>query len=123
MMVKGRCRPNTAVETDTLGHQNKTRSTMSLAGHSIDGVRCLKKFQNAPRPSEHPPVKEMSKRSGGIIDRLQILQNCCYFDVVVVVFFTLTDRASTIPNNTRGCQSGTWSAGQKKIRGTSTKLQ
>ena len=43
--------------------------------------------------------------------------------VVVVVFFTLTDRASTTPNNTRGCQSGTWSAGQKKIRGTSTKLQ
>ena len=32
----------------------------------------------------------------------------------VVVFFTLTDRASTIPSNTRGCQSGTWSAGQKK---------
>ena len=43
--------------------------------------------------------------------------------VVVVVFFTLTDRASTIPSNTRGCQSGTWSAGQKKIRGTSIKLQ
>ena len=43
--------------------------------------------------------------------------------VVVVVFFTLTDRASTIPSNTCGCQSGTWSAGQKKIRGTSTKLQ
>ena len=43
--------------------------------------------------------------------------------VVVVVFFTFTDRASTIPSNTRGCQSGTWSAGQKKIRGTSTKLQ
>ena len=36
--------------------------------------------------------------------------------VVVVVFFTLTDRASTIPSNTRGCQSGTWSAGQKKKR-------
>ena len=42
---------------------------------------------------------------------------------VVVVFFTLTDRASTIPSNIRGCQSGTWSAGQKKIRGTSTQLQ
>ena len=27
---------------------------------------------------------------------------------VVVVFFTLTDRASTIPSNTRGCQSGTF---------------
>ena len=37
-----------------------------------------------------------------------------YNVVVVVVFFTLTDRASTIPSNTRGCQSGTWSAGQKK---------
>ena len=66
---------------------------------------------------------------------LQIVQNlmphdyiksCTVYTVVVVlfvVFFTLTDRASTIPNNTRGCQSGTWSAGQKKIRGTSTKLQ
>ena len=43
--------------------------------------------------------------------------------VVVFVFFTLTDRASTIPNTIRGCQSGTWSAGQKEIRGTSTKLQ
>ena len=43
--------------------------------------------------------------------------------VVVVVFFTLTDRASTIPSNIRGCQSGTWSAGQKEIRETSTKLQ
>ena len=29
---------------------------------------CLKKNQNAPRPSEHPPVKgkKMSKRLGGI---------------------------------------------------------
>ena len=42
---------------------------------------------------------------------------------VVVVFFTLTDRASTIPSIIRGCQSDTWSAGQKEIRGTSTKLQ
>ena len=49
--------------------------------------------------------------------------NMWSYVVVVVVFFTLTDRASTIPNNTRGCQSGTWSAGQKNIRGTSTKLQ
>ena len=35
------------------------------------------------------------------------------------VFFTLTDRASAIPSNIRGCQSGPWSAGQEKIRGTS----
>ena len=44
--------------------------------------------------------------------------------VVVVVFFILSDRASTIPSNIRGCQSGKkCSAGQKHIRGTSTKLQ
>ena len=42
--------------------------------------------------------------------------------VVVVVSFTLTDRASTIPSNIRGCHSGTWSAGQKEIRGTSTAI-
>ena len=48
----------------------------------------------------------------------------CAKPPILVVFFTLTDRASTIPSNIRGCQSGTtWSAGQKKIRGTSTKLQ
>ena len=35
----------------------------------------------------------------------------------VVVFFTLTDRASTIPSNIRGCRSGTWSQ-----RGTGTKV-
>ena len=31
---------------------------------------CLKKNQNAPRPSEHPPLKgeKMSKRLGGIKD-------------------------------------------------------
>ena len=47
----------------------------------------------------------------------------CAYVVVVVVFFTLTDRASTLPSNiTRGCQSGTtWSAGQKTTRGTFTK--
>ena len=41
----------------------------------------------------------------------------------VVVFFTFTDRASIIPSNIRGCQSGTWSAGQENIGGTSKKLQ
>ena len=41
----------------------------------------------------------------------------------IIVFFILTDRASTIPSNIRGRQSGTWSAGQKKIGGASTKLQ
>ena len=34
---------------------------------------------------------------------------------VVVVFFALTDRASTIPSNIRGCQSGTWSQRGTKV--------
>ena len=43
-------------------------------------------------------------------------QNTVHILYVVVVVFTLTDRASTIiPSNIRGCQSGTWSQ-----RGTNT---
>ena len=39
--------------------------------------------------------------------------------VVVVVFFTLTDWASTIPSNIlRGCQSGTWSQRGTKVNGS-----
>ena len=38
--------------------------------------------------------------------------------VVVVVVFTLTDRASTIPSNVRGCQSGTWSQRGTKVNGS-----
>ena len=73
----------------------------------------------------------MSKRLGGVIgckDKTSSWRLNGFRDgsdigsTVVVVFFTLTDRASTIPSNIRGCQSGTWSAGQKEIRGTSTKL-
>ena len=38
--------------------------------------------------------------------------------VVVVVFFTLTDRASTIPSTIRGYQSGTWSQRGTKVNGS-----
>ena len=41
-----------------------------------------------------------------------------YHVVVVVVVFTLTDRASTIPSNIRGCQSGTWSQRGTKVNGS-----
>ena len=40
------------------------------------------------------------------------------FVVVVVVVFTLTDRASTILSNIRGCQSGTWSQRGTKVNGS-----
>ena len=36
----------------------------------------------------------------------------------VVVFFTLTDRASTIPSNIRGGQSGTWPQRGAKVNGS-----
>ena len=39
----------------------------------------------------------------------------CSNFIVVVVVFTLTDRASTIPSNIRGCQSGTWSQRGTKV--------
>ena len=42
----------------------------------------------------------------------------CTVVVVVVVVFTLTDRASTIPSNIRGCQSGTWSQRGTKVNGS-----
>ena len=38
--------------------------------------------------------------------------------VVVVVVFTLTDRASTIASNIRGCHSGTWSQRGTKVNGS-----
>ena len=41
-----------------------------------------------------------------------------YYHVVVVVVFTLTDRASTIPSNICGCQSGTWSQRGTKVNGS-----
>ena len=41
-----------------------------------------------------------------------------YSVVVVAVVFTLTDRASTIPSNIRGCQSGTWSQRGTKVNGS-----
>ena len=44
-------------------------------------------------------------------------QRCLQHNVVAVVF-TLTDRASTIPSNIRGCQSGTWSQRGTKVNGS-----
>ena len=48
-----------------------------------------------------------------------ILRICVYVCMyVVVVVFTLTDRASTIHSNIRGCQSGTWSQRGTKVNGS-----
>ena len=71
------------------------------------------KFQvfDYSRPSNHfsksEPLPRWSEfKSRGILES------------VVAVFFTLTDRASTIPRNIRGCQSGTWSQRGAKVNGS-----
>ena len=74
-------------------------------------------------PAINPAINQSSNQSSNQAIKQSIKQSCPWYFVmilivgnivvVVVIFFTLTDRASTIPSNTRGCQSGTWSAGQK----------
>ena len=46
------------------------------------------------------------------------VKGAVYTVVVVVVFFTLTDRASTISSTVRGCQSGTWSQRGTNVNGS-----
>ena len=54
----------------------------------------------------------------GMLRRSRCVQFRYLYVVVVVVVFTLTDRASTIPSNIRGCQSGTWSQRGAKVNGS-----
>ena len=55
----------------------------------------------------------------GIYKRLDGIKGCEYrTSWHWVVVFTLTDRASTIPSNIRGCQSGTWSQRGTKVNGS-----
>ena len=73
--------------------------------HGKPGLQlCLQKKQNAPRPCEFATYQVTTSRIGWVF--------------IVVVFFTLTDRASTISSNIRGCQSGTWSQRGTKVNGS-----
>ena len=71
-------------------------------------------------PATHfdaPVVKAIEKtRPRQTVPNTSVSLSCR--DVVVVVFFTLTDRASTKPSNIRGCQSGTWSQRGTKVNGS-----
>ena len=98
----------------------------------------LKKIQNAPRPASEHPLVRGGKRLGGIKGckyetslwhlngfQMEITLGQQYnigekstVILVVAVFFTLTDRASTIPSNIRGCQFGTWSQRGTKVNGS-----
>ena len=51
---------------------------------------------------------------------VQFLESADYEQLLLLllVFFTLTDWASTIPSNIRGCQSGTWSQRGTKVNGS-----
>ena len=72
-----------------------------------------KKFQvfDYSRPFNHSSKSEPLPRWSEFKSR-GILES------VVVVFFPLTDRASTIPSNIRGCQSSTWSQRGTKVNGS-----
>ena len=52
------------------------------------------------------------------LKKTTVTQQVRHRHVVVVVFFTLINRASTIPSNIRGCQSGTWSQRGTKVNGS-----
>ena len=68
------------------------------------------------RPSNRKPGEEFLAPSQTEADSPTITDGAAV--VVVVVFFTLTDRASTIPINIRGCQSGTWPQRGTKVNGS-----
>ena len=64
---------------------------------------CSKKNLNAYKPTEHP------------LDRGETCQNVWMgSQAAKTKLLNLTVRASTIPSNIRGCQSGTWSAENRK---------
>ena len=67
-------------------YKHKIDDQQTTHSGTHSGSCCLKKNQSTPRPSDD-----------------------------VVAFFTLTDRASTIPSNIRSCQSGTWSQRGTKV--------
>ena len=64
-------------------------------------------FESLKRPAECIPDSAPT-----------VPHSCCSACYSLVVFFTLTDRASTIPSNIRGCQSGTWSQRGTKVNGS-----
>ena len=62
----------------------------------------------------------LDKKEYPVVSENDLGAPCCVVSpkLLVVVFFTLTDRASTIPSNIRGYQSGTWSQRGTKVNGS-----
>ena len=56
-------------DQDNYNYKFSNNSLTFKEGENVRSVWCLKKNQNAPRPSEHPPVRggKMSKRLGGVL--------------------------------------------------------
>ena len=94
---------------------------------SLSGQAIVYRWRSLPRVRRHRVASKPQRSSERVVVVVFFILTDWASTMLLLllfsVFFTLTDRASTIPSNIRGCQSGTWSAGQKKIRGTSTKLQ
>ena len=94
------------------GHQQKGRQTNTSSNNKDKSDTIIETStaedhddENLHNPSTRPRYSPGSRRRA-------------VGDIVVVVVFTLTDRASTIPSNIRGCQSGTWSQRGTKVNGS-----
>ena len=88
---------NNAVEKQdkTLNLQFIEKSSMNITGEKT--MNCCKQTTE----------KQLGASTSEVLGNTKGLEKAVSPVVVVVVVFTLTDRASTIPSNIRGCQSGT----------------
>ena len=91
--------------------------TQVVLCHSHGGINDIyyKKLCLDATKGTHSLYLYSSHLSAGV---LVLLPPPAFLLFSIVCSSTLTDRASTIPSNIRGCQSGTWSARQENIRGT-----
>ena len=92
---------------------------------AFDKRQSLPRLSNLPKVSYTSTMKQIMGCYHLHIERTQTVRKNSSVGndrplslVVVVVVFTLTDRASTTPSNIRGCQSGTWSQRGTKVNGS-----
>ena len=70
--------------------------------------------QQGSKSRQNPCQFQPTENTGN----LSASRRCLWVRTTVVVFCTLTDRASTVPCDIRGCQSGTWSQRGTKVNGS-----
>ena len=89
-----------------------SRLTRDGTAEPVSGDQILRRERG--QGNIHSPVQLNTCRIGNLTRLIHTLA----IYVVVVVFITITDRASTIPSNIGGCQSGSWSQRGTKVNGS-----